>query len=210
MSSAQSASVIVFAGYLLPLFFFSSKPFSLILSIEVLSTQSRQMIKRYGASVSPCNTPATMSKYSVSPSGERSFTLVFLQRIDITATVSFGRPYASRIYFIFPLYMESQALVKSTNSNVACRFFPSMPSRILWMVNICEVVDLFLRKPFWFFLRMFSILGSMWFRSRAASKIEQVLEVTPHKAAATVRPLTTHHGNYPSQTIQNYFSPCVI
>ena len=36
------------------------------------------MIKRYGASVSPCSTPATMSKYSVSPSGDRTFTLVFL------------------------------------------------------------------------------------------------------------------------------------
>ena len=33
------------------------------------------MIKRYGASVSPCNTPATMSKYSVSPSGDRSIGL---------------------------------------------------------------------------------------------------------------------------------------
>ena len=32
------------------------------------------MIKRYGASVSPCRTPATMSKYSVSPSGDRNFT----------------------------------------------------------------------------------------------------------------------------------------
>ncbi len=31
------------------------------------------MIKRYGASVSPCSTPATMSKYSVSPSGECTF-----------------------------------------------------------------------------------------------------------------------------------------
>ena len=29
------------------------------------------------------------------------------------------------------------------------------------MVNICEVVDLFLRKPFWFFLKGLSILGSM-------------------------------------------------
>ena len=29
------------------------------------------MIKRYGGSVSPCSTPATMSKYSVSPSGEQ-------------------------------------------------------------------------------------------------------------------------------------------
>ena len=53
MSSAQSASasVIVFARYLL-IFFVNSKPFSLILSIDVLSTLSRQMIKRYGASVS--------------------------------------------------------------------------------------------------------------------------------------------------------------
>ena len=56
--------------------------------------------------------------------------------------------------------MESKALVKSTNSNVACKFFARTPSRILRMVSICEVVDLFLRKPFWFFLRMFSILGS--------------------------------------------------
>ena len=39
--------------------------------------------------------------------------------------------------------MESKALVKSTNSNVASRFFARTPSRILRMVNICEVVDLF-------------------------------------------------------------------
>ena len=63
--------------------------------------------------------------------------------------------------------MESKALVKSTNSNVTCRFFARTPSRILWIVNICEVVDLFLRKPFWFFLSMLLILGSMQFRSRA-------------------------------------------
>ena len=88
-------------------------------------------------------------------------------RIVIAALVSFGRPYASRICSIFPLCMESKALVKSTNSNVARRFFARTPSRILRMVNICEVVDLFLRKPFWFFLRMLPILGSMQFRSRA-------------------------------------------
>ena len=63
--------------------------------------------------------------------------------------------------------MESKALVKSTNINVTCRFFARTPSRILRMVNICEVVDLFLRKPFWFFLSMLSILGSIRFRSRA-------------------------------------------
>ena len=38
MSSALSTSVIVFAGCLLLLFFVSSKPFSRILSIDVLST----------------------------------------------------------------------------------------------------------------------------------------------------------------------------
>ena len=55
------------------------------------------MIKRYGASVSPCSTPATMSKYSVPLSGEGTFTLVFLERIVIAATVSSGWPYASRM-----------------------------------------------------------------------------------------------------------------
>ena len=55
--------------------------------------------------------------------GDRTFTLVFLERIVIAATVSLGMPYASRICSIFPLWMESKALVKSTNINVACRFF---------------------------------------------------------------------------------------
>ena len=53
--------------------------------------------------MSPCSTPATMSKYSASPSGDRTFTLVFLLRIVIAATVSLGMPRASRICSIFPL-----------------------------------------------------------------------------------------------------------
>ena len=60
-----------------------------------------------------------------------------------------------------PLWMESKALVKSTNSNVACRFFARPPTRILRIVNIRVVVDLFLRKLFWFFLSMLLILGSI-------------------------------------------------
>ena len=48
ISSVYFASVIVFAGYLLCLSFVSLKPFSLILSIDVLRMKSRQMIKRYG------------------------------------------------------------------------------------------------------------------------------------------------------------------
>ena len=58
---------------------FENKQWKLMFTIiDVLSRLSWQMIKRYGASVFPCSTPATMSKYSVSPSGERTFTLVFL------------------------------------------------------------------------------------------------------------------------------------
>ena len=63
--------------------------------------------------------------------------------------------------------MESKALVKSTNNIVASRFFVCTPSRILQIVKICDVVDIFLWKPFWFFLSMLSILGSMWLCSRA-------------------------------------------
>ena len=62
---------------------------------------------------------------------------------------------------------EIKGLGKSTNSIIASRFFARTPSRILRIVKICEVVDLFLQKPFWFFLRILSILGSMRFRSRA-------------------------------------------
>ena len=68
----------------------------------------------YGANVSPCKTPATMSKNSVSPSGES---------IIITVTVSLMRQYARSVCFILPLSMESNALEKSTNICVASRFF---------------------------------------------------------------------------------------
>ena len=44
-------------------------------------------------------------------------------------------------------------------------FFAHTPSRIRRLVKICDVVDLFLRKPFWFFLNMWSILGSMQLHS---------------------------------------------
>ena len=50
--------------------------------------------------------------------------------------------------------------MKSTNNIVASRIFARTP-RIRQIVKICDIVDLFLRKPFCFFLSMFSILGSM-------------------------------------------------
>ena len=70
------------------------------------------------------------------------------------AIVSFGRPYARRICSIFPLWMESKALVKSTNNIVACMFFTRTPSRILRIINICEVVDLSVHHLFFFFTKV--------------------------------------------------------
>ena len=96
-------------------------------------------MNRYGANVSPCRTPATMSKKAVSPSGEWTFTIVFLLSIIMAVIVYLGRPYASCICFIFPLCMESSAFEKSTNK---CRlecfcansFYDLMDSQnlVLW------------------------------------------------------------------------------
>ena len=93
MSSALSTSVIlVSTRYRLFLAFFSGKLFSFIRSIEVRSTLSRQIMNRYGAKVSIYRTPTKISKKCVSPSGERTFTIVFLWSIIMGATVSLGRP----------------------------------------------------------------------------------------------------------------------
>ena len=100
-------------------------------------------------------------------------------------------PYASRICSIFPLWMESKALVKSTNINVACRFFARTPSRILRMVNICEVVDLFLLKPFWFFLSMLSILGSIRYLGSSVESTEKDIETRLTKAWTAINRLST-------------------
>ena len=45
--------------------------------------------------------------------------------------------------------------------------FAHTPSRIQRIVKICNVMDLFFWRPFWFFLSMFAILGSMQLHSRA-------------------------------------------
>ena len=78
------------------------------------------------------------------------------------------------------LCMESKALAKSTTNIVACRFFAHTPSRIQRIVKICDIMDLFLWKPFWFFLNIFSVLGSMQLRSRALYILAAVdIRVTP-------------------------------
>ena len=44
-------------------------------------------------------------------------------------------------------------------------FFARIP-KIRRIVGICDIVNRFLRKLFWFFLRSFSISDSMWLSSR--------------------------------------------
>ena len=66
--------------------------------------------------------------------------------------------------------MESKALEKSTNNIVASRFFTGTSSRIRRSVKMFDVVDRFLRKPFWFFLSIFLILGFIQLLSRAFLK----------------------------------------
>ena len=51
-------------------------------------------------------TENSMSKLSVSPSGERTFTFRVLYSIIMAATVSLGRPLTRSIYSVFPLCME--------------------------------------------------------------------------------------------------------
>ena len=131
VSSAWSASVIVRAGYLLLLNFAKVKSFSLNKSIDVWSTLSRQMINRYGARVSPCS----ISKKSVSPSGNRTFTFVFLYCVIIAATVSLWISKARSICSIFTLCMESKALERSTNNSIALRFFTWTPSKISVVID---------------------------------------------------------------------------
>ena len=83
----------------------------------------------------------------------------------ITVWVSLRRLYARSIYSIFLLCIEWNALEKSTNS-FALRFFAFTPLMIQWIVRICEVVDQFLHKPFWFFLRIFLTSGLIKLRKR--------------------------------------------
>ena len=89
------------SGYLLLLTF--AKVLSL--NLQTFKACSLDKINRYEANASPCSIPATMSKKSVSPSIDRTFTFVFLHSIIMAATVSFGRGTLARsICSIFPLF----------------------------------------------------------------------------------------------------------
>ena len=52
-------------------------------------------MNKYGVNVSPCKTPTTKLKKSMSSSGERTIAFLFLEGIIRAETVSLGRPNAS-------------------------------------------------------------------------------------------------------------------
>ena len=96
-----------------------------------------------------------MSKKSVSIWWANFYFCVFIEHYY--GCNSFFEEYL----FHLPQGMESNALEKTTNTSVASRFFAQTPSKIRQIFRIYDVVDQFLWKPFWFFLRIFSVSGSM-------------------------------------------------
>ena len=102
-----------------------------------------------------------MSKKSLIPPGEISFTFMFPQGIIISVTVSLGWPYARSIESIF-----RQMPWRNLQKIVLTGDFCINSFVIRWIVRICDVVDRFFRKLFWFFLRIFSISGLIQLRSR--------------------------------------------
>ena len=79
------------------------------------------MINRYGANVSPCTTPATMSKQSVSRSGEQiCFFLLSCFHIAVLWLRRFLWVGRRREVFA-PSSLESNAL-ESINNSIAVRF----------------------------------------------------------------------------------------
>ena len=149
-SSAQFASVIVSTGYrlLLTFFFKNVKPSSFIRSIDIQNTLSRQSINNYSFNVSPCKTLVTMSKKLVSLLDKWTITFMFSKSIIMAVTFSFGRRYASNIYSVFSLCMESisgriekQGIIKLNSTNNVCDSFWSW-GRISWWKEECSILSI--------------------------------------------------------------------
>ena len=111
------------------------------------------------AKVSPCKSPAIMPKNSLS-----SWFFCFLKHPH---TASLEKPYSNSICSIFSLSLESNAGEKYMNTCVVSRFLARTPSLIQLTVWMCQVMDQFLRKPFWFYTIIFSIFGLIHLRSKA-------------------------------------------
>ena len=100
----------------------------------------------YNANVSPSRTPATISKKSVSPSAERTMTFM------LTSLWPWHFLWGDHTPEVFGEIYEQECHLD---------VFARAPSMIQQIVRICDVVNQFLQKPFWFFQRIYSISGSM-------------------------------------------------
>ena len=115
--------------------------------------KSSAMIKKYGARVSPYNTPARITNNSVLPSGERAFAVVFVHITSIALTSLPGMPYARSILIKLPMMYGIKCLfVNSMKIMMAERFTSLLPSINRRRANIVLVV-LPVVNPFWFILR---------------------------------------------------------
>ena len=124
-------------------------------------TYIQQLYEDTGCSLKTCQKRWMMGRGGERGSGISVLVARMMVMMIIAVTVSLGRPCTKSNYFIFPLCMESNALEKSTNKCVTSKFFALTLSMIRRIVRIFDVVDWFLQKLFWFFLRIFSICGSM-------------------------------------------------
>ena len=88
-------------------FFFRLRPFSYFETLDVCSTSSKQIINIDGVNVCPSNTPVTISKKLVSPSGARAMTFMSLQSFNISVTVPLEKSNARGICSVFHLYSVS-------------------------------------------------------------------------------------------------------
>ena len=70
------------------------------------------------------------------------------QYTTIALTNSMEQAYASSIFSIFPLSMESNASDKFKKISIASKFFFRTPSIIRRIIRSCVVLEIFLRKPF--------------------------------------------------------------
>ena len=137
----------VSAGYHLFLASFDMKSFSFIRFIDASSTWFRQSINIYVA----FKTSVAMSEKLVSSLAEQTIAFRFLKSNIIAITISLGRSYASSICSTFLCQWRNLWTVV-----VHQKVFALTP-RIWCIIRFCEVVEQFLQKPFWFFLRIFSI-----------------------------------------------------
>ena len=128
------------------------------LTLSIIRYGSRPKWSNPGKGVALFPTP----RYSSYWKGSLRVTLDYsrqLYLLIITLIVYLEESYARNICFTFSLFRELNLWEKSSNKSVTSRCFAGIISMIRRRVRIWAIVDRFLRKHFWFFLRIFWTLG---------------------------------------------------